>query len=52
MAVNKLKLKKPIIVDHSWGGAVAIAYAKQFGDEITGAVSHRVAYQGRTLRVV
>lgn len=39
MAVNKLKLKKPIIVGHSWGGAVAIAYAKQFGDEITGAVS-------------
>ena len=39
MAINKLKLKKPIIVGHSWGGAVAIAYAKQFGGEITGAVS-------------
>jgi len=39
MAVKKLKLNKPVIVGHSWGGAVAIAYAKQFGDEITGAVS-------------
>ena len=39
MAVEKLKLDKPIIVGHSWGGAVAIAYAKQFGNEITGAVS-------------
>ena len=39
MAVKKLKLDKPIIVGHSWGGAVAIAYAKQFGNEISGAVS-------------
>ena len=39
MAVKKLKLEKPIIVGHSWGGAVAIAYAKQFGDEVSGVVS-------------
>ena len=39
MAVKKLKLDKPIIVGHSWGGAVAIAYAKQFGDEVSGLVS-------------
>lgn len=39
MAVRKLKLDKPIIVGHSWGGAVAIAYAKQFGDEVSGVVS-------------
>ena len=39
MAVKKLKLDKPIIVGHSWGGAVAIAYAKQFGDEVSGVVS-------------
>lgn len=39
MAVKKLKLDKPIIVGHSWGGAVAIAYAKKFGDEVSGVVS-------------
>jgi pimeloyl-ACP methyl ester carboxylesterase len=39
MAVKKLKLDKPIIVGHSWGGAVAIAYAKQFGGEVSGIVS-------------
>ena len=38
-AVEKLKLNKPIIVGHSWGGSVAIAYAQQFGNEISGAVS-------------
>lgn len=39
MAVKELKLNKPLIVGHSWGGAVALAYAKQFGDEISGVVS-------------
>lgn len=39
MAVKKLKLDKPIIVGHSLGGAVAIAYAKQFGDRVSGVVS-------------
>ena len=31
--------KKPIIVGHSWGGAVAVAYLMQFSDDIAGVLS-------------
>lgn len=37
-AVQALGLKKPVIIGHSWGGAVAIAYAQLFADDMTGAV--------------
>lgn len=30
---------KPVIVGHSWGGAVALAWALNWGDEIAGVVS-------------
>ena len=35
-AVKKLRLEKPLVLGHSWGGAVAVAYALAFGDELTG----------------
>lgn len=38
-AVGKLGLSRPVIVGHSWGGAVATAYTQLFGNEITGTVS-------------
>lgn len=38
-AVEKLGLEKPVVVGHSWGAAVAAAYALRFGEEISGAVS-------------
>jgi pimeloyl-ACP methyl ester carboxylesterase len=31
--------KKPIIVGHSWGGAVAVAYLMQFSEDIAGVLS-------------
>ena len=37
-AMQKLGLQKPVIIGHSWGGAVAIAYAQLFADDMTGAV--------------
>ncbi len=37
-AVRKLGADKPIIVGHSFGGAVALAWATQFGDDMSGLV--------------
>lgn len=34
-----LGLERPVILGHSYGGAVALAYALQFPDEIAGAVA-------------
>jgi len=38
-AVEALGLKKPIVLGHSFGGAVALAYALQFADETQGVVA-------------
>ena len=37
-ASRKLGIERPVVLGHSWGGAVAAAYAVQFGDEIAGVV--------------
>jgi len=37
--VQALGLKRPVIVGHSFGGAVALAYGLQFPDEIAGVVA-------------
>ncbi|NIJ40535.1 pimeloyl-ACP methyl ester carboxylesterase [Parvibaculum indicum] len=37
-AVRDLGIERPVILGHSWGGAVAAAYAIEFGDEISGIV--------------
>ena len=37
-ALRQLGFERPVILGHSWGGAVAAAYALQFGDEISGVV--------------
>ncbi len=37
-AVKALGYKNPIIIGHSWGGSVAMAYAMRHGDEIAGAL--------------
>lgn len=37
-AVRALGIERPVILGHSWGGAVATAYAVEFGDEISGIV--------------
>ena len=37
-ALHELGIERPVILGHSWGGAVAAAYALQFGDEIAGVV--------------
>ena len=37
-ALNKLAIDRPLLVGHSWGGALALAYALQFGEAISGAV--------------
>ena len=37
-ALRELGIERPVILGHSWGGAVAAAYAVQFGDEISGVV--------------
>ena len=36
--LRALGIERPVILGHSWGGAVAAAYALQFGDEIAGVV--------------
>lgn len=36
--VNRLGLKRPIIVGHSWGGAVALAYAIEYPDDVSALV--------------
>lgn len=38
-AADALGLKNPIVIGHSWGGAVATAYAMQYGDELTAALA-------------
>lgn len=38
-AVQALGLHRPVIVGHSFGGAVALSYAMSFPDEIAGAVA-------------
>jgi pimeloyl-ACP methyl ester carboxylesterase len=37
-ALKELNVEQPILVGHSWGGALATAYAVQFPDELSGAV--------------
>src|SRR6059058_3242897 len=37
-ALNKLAIDRPLLVGHSWGAALALAYALQFGEAISGAV--------------
>jgi pimeloyl-ACP methyl ester carboxylesterase len=37
-ALNKLSVDRPLLVGHSWGAALVLAYALQFGDSISGAV--------------
>ncbi len=37
-ALGKLGVVGPVIVGHSWGGAVALAYALNFPDDISGVV--------------
>ena len=36
--LTQLGLERPIVVGHSWGGSLALVYALQFPDEISGAV--------------
>ncbi|MGC6476582.1 MAG: alpha/beta fold hydrolase [Parvibaculales bacterium] len=38
-AIDKLGLEKPVIVGFSWGGAVAAAFASEYGDKISGVVA-------------
>jgi pimeloyl-ACP methyl ester carboxylesterase len=38
-AVVELGLKKPVVVGHSLGGAVALAYGERFSDEVSGVVA-------------
>ena len=37
-ALNQLQVKDPILVGHSWGGALALLYALRFQQEISGLV--------------
>jgi len=37
-AVLELGVEKPIVVGHSWGGAVALAWGLDFPDDVTGVV--------------
>ena len=37
-ALHKLAIDRPLLVGHSWGAALALAYALQFGEAISGAV--------------
>jgi len=37
-ALKELNVEQPILVGHSWGGALAATYALQFPDELAGAV--------------
>jgi len=36
--LTQLGLERPIVVGHSWGGSLALVYALQFPDEISGVV--------------
>jgi len=37
-ALNKLSIRNPILVGHSWGGALALAAAVAYEDELSGVV--------------
>jgi pimeloyl-ACP methyl ester carboxylesterase len=37
-ALKELNVEQPIVVGHSWGGALAVAYALEFPDDLSGAV--------------
>jgi pimeloyl-ACP methyl ester carboxylesterase len=37
-ALKKLGIKKPLLVAHSWSGALALSYALQFQDDVSGLV--------------
>ena len=37
-ALKQLNVEQPILVGHSWGGALATTYALEFPDELSGAV--------------
>jgi pimeloyl-ACP methyl ester carboxylesterase len=37
-ALKQLNVDRPILVGHSWGGALALTYALQFPDALSGAV--------------
>ena len=38
-AARRMKARKPVLVGHSWGAAVALAWALDAPDEVTGVVS-------------
>ena len=37
-ALTQLRIERPIVVGHSWGGSLALVYALMFPDEISGVV--------------
>jgi pimeloyl-ACP methyl ester carboxylesterase len=37
-ALEQLNVEQPILVGHSWGGALAVTYALEFPDDLSGAV--------------
>ena len=37
-ALKQLQIERPIIVGHSWGGSLALVYALQFPDDLSGLV--------------
>lgn len=37
-ALNELNVEQPILVGHSWGAALALAYALEFQDDVAGLV--------------
>lgn len=37
-ALRELQIERPILVGHSWGGALALAYALEFPDDLAGLV--------------
>ena len=37
-ALSELQIERPILVGHSWGGALALAYALEFPDDLSGLV--------------
>lgn len=46
-ALTELKIDQPIVVGHSWGGALALTYALNFPEKLSGAVLLApAAYEG------
>jgi pimeloyl-ACP methyl ester carboxylesterase len=37
-ALNQLKIERPVVVGHSWGGALALVYAMNYPKEVAGVV--------------